>query len=1096
MKKIIFIFIFYWAIDSVFSQNIAGGEYFFNTEPGIGNGSPLSFAAGDSVEFDFNLSMGSLPSGFNHLYLRFRMDNGQWGMLHHKTIYHYSEQHDNTIVAGEYFLNTEPGAGNGTPMNFASSDSIELNVNIPLTGLSAGFNHLYMRFKSEEGGWGLLHQRTLYVLPPSPANTIISGEFFVDTETGIGNGTSFEMIVPADSLEQDFVLQLPVLPLGQHTLYIRYKTASSDWGLLEQRPFTICESYGANAIFSATENANLVQFQNESSDADSIHWNFGDNTASSLNAPIHFYSAPGNYNVSLLAHNDCGENTTTQAITIEGLESVSSNIVSNTGYATLTIHGFGFLEGTIVSITREGFEDILPENSVPLNTVTISSIVNFTNAALGFWNLQVEIPGEGIFVLNNAIEVTNDPFTTNNIGFTQVQVSAVRTGRRSPGFATVQNGNTTDMLAVPVFFRDIQDIEHINYEATSPITAVPFFAETYQYLLDNGIVNTVMQAQQNDNITNSKFSGYFLPKVSAAASTTIPMFIRRTISGTHHCGAMMIYPQLNNSSQSGTITYENEICWNSFAKAAFESATSTTYDEVEWNDCFGAWKDSLFTTLAELAAVNDISQLPVPMSASFAAILTHMASEGCISNFPASLSEDILNRTIAHILANFTYMNDVENVVTSCPALQGMQAEDAQATFTSSENRENEFCELAMEVGGNSFLNSAGAASQYCKLFGNSVDPNMKYGPGNNIDHVFVDPGELAAYTITFENDSAATAPAEKVEITDQLDATRFDVQSFRWAPIALSDSIFIYPNDAQRHQLILSDLRPALPYYLLTELFMDESEAIARWTFSTLDTTNLQPLDLEIGGFLPPNEDGLEGNGSVSFFINYKSDLITGDTIYNHATIVFDDSATIITPDWMNVIDNTAPASEVTDLPVNITTETFIVNWSGTDAPAGIAHYTVFVSTNDGPYLPWIIADAGTQAIFTGALGNIYKFYSRALDYAGNFEDAPIDPLSNYDAITEITTSVKEHNIEINLTLFPVPAHEKVNITFNLLQPAAVSYEVTDLSGKQTLISKSNTTKSGKVREEMNVSELASGIYLLQLHVGDSTYVEKIIVQ
>lgn len=60
-----------------------------------------------------------------------------------------------------------------------------------------------------------------------------------------------------------------------------------------------------------------LQLTNESTDATSFLWDFGDGTTSTLENPSHTYNVPGNYTVQLTAYSDDDENTTTQGIIIE-----------------------------------------------------------------------------------------------------------------------------------------------------------------------------------------------------------------------------------------------------------------------------------------------------------------------------------------------------------------------------------------------------------------------------------------------------------------------------------------------------------------------------------------------------------------------------------------------------------------------------------------------------------------------------------------------------------------------------------------------------------------------------------------------------------
>ena len=54
----------------------------------------------------------------------------------------------------------------------------------------------------------------------------------------------------------------------------------------------------------------LVQFEELSEGATTYAWDFGDGTQSSNPNPFHTYSAGGEYEVTLVASNECGVDTT------------------------------------------------------------------------------------------------------------------------------------------------------------------------------------------------------------------------------------------------------------------------------------------------------------------------------------------------------------------------------------------------------------------------------------------------------------------------------------------------------------------------------------------------------------------------------------------------------------------------------------------------------------------------------------------------------------------------------------------------------------------------------------------------------------------
>ncbi len=66
-------------------------------------------------------------------------------------------------------------------------------------------------------------------------------------------------------------------------------------------------------------------------------------------------------------------------------------------------------------------------------------------------------------------------------------------------------------------------------------------------------------------------------------------------------------------------------------------------------------------------------------------------------------------------------------------------------------------------------------------------------------------------------------------------------------------------------------------------------------------------------------------------------------------------------------------------------------MRWSGTDGSgSGIASYRVFVSDDGGAFMSWLTDTTQTSAIYPGADGHTYGFYSIATDNVGNVQPTP----------------------------------------------------------------------------------------------------------
>jgi hypothetical protein len=278
-------------------------------------------------------------------------------------------------------------------------------------------------------------------------------------------------------------------------------------------------------------------------------------------------------------------------------------------------------------------------------------------------------------------------------------------------------------------------------------------------------------------------------------------------------------------------------------------------------------------------------------------------------------------------------------------------------------------------------------------------DPNEKVGSLGAGDQHYVTGGDPLRYLVLFENLETASAAAQDVVITDQLDVAAADLDTFSLGPIAFGDTTVV-PSPGLSAFTTDVDLRPAQNLLVRVVAGLDGDTGLVTWRFTSLDPVTRQPPEDPLAGFLPPNVSPPEGEGSVAFTIRPRAGLPTGTAICNEASIVFDVNPAILTPAWCNTLDNGSPSSQVTQpaAPVQ-TSASFSVQWSGSDAGSGVRDYSVFVRQDDGPFIPLVSLTPETAATFTGQPGSTYAFYSVARDLTFNAEEAPATP----DVVTTI---------------------------------------------------------------------------------------------
>ncbi len=258
LKAILFLAVFTLVLlPMLFGQNLSRVEYFFNTDPGFGNGITVPVGAQPDVTANFQAAINSLPLGFNRLYIRGRvnpyqitvgnetMQAGGWSQTQvrtfYKEVFSTLNSQPGNITKGEYFINNDPGFGNGTNISFsASADLQNISFIVPIGSLPSGFNQLYTRFRSENG-WGQTQVRNFYKESITTGGTtlpnIVAGEYFLNTDPGFGNGTSIAIVPDDDLTNVNFVAPIQSLPDGFSALYVRFKDANGHWGQTMVRNF-------------------------------------------------------------------------------------------------------------------------------------------------------------------------------------------------------------------------------------------------------------------------------------------------------------------------------------------------------------------------------------------------------------------------------------------------------------------------------------------------------------------------------------------------------------------------------------------------------------------------------------------------------------------------------------------------------------------------------------------------------------------------------------------------------------------------------------------------------------------------------------------
>jgi RHS repeat-associated protein len=263
-----------------------------------------------------------------------------------------------------------------------------------------------------------------------------------------------------------------------------------------------------------------------------------------------------------------------------------------------------------------------------------------------------------------------------------------------------------------------------------------------------------------------------------------------------------------------------------------------------------------------------------------------------------------------------------------------------------------------------------------------SYDPNAKIGPAGYGTANYVSGSSLSLYPyeIQFENSPTATAPAQQVTITDQLDPN-LDLSTFQLTGIGFGDTVLTIPPGSQMYQTTVSMTYNNETFDVVIEAGLNYSTGQVYAKFQSIDPDTQLPPDV-LTGFLPPENGTGRGEGYVSYIISPKPGIANGTVIRNVAVITFDSNPPLST-DEVNDDDpglgidptkqdpitvvTVPPSSSVSPLPATMSSPTFTVSWSGQDPGGpGIASYNISNSR------PWVFLLK--RRLFSSPISQCYR--------------------------------------------------------------------------------------------------------------------------
>lgn len=665
------------------------------------------------------------------------------------------------------------------------------------------------------------------------------------------------------------------------------------------------------------------------------------------------------------------------------------SVVGNGGCSTITFEGNGFRDLYAVDLIDGQGNTIEQVYIGHESDATTSVVFDFTDAELGTYDALFHF-ADGDKVFTNLVTVEK----AKNIELTTIPNHAsqyLRGSTTSYSFNVENKGNMT-AFSVPIY-------AYISSETLNGISSVRVkglkLKNLYDYMVNIESENTIDNSywEEMREICNLMGDDHYFNKFATTDEQTGDSIIVRsgffTIDLPPKTSKTIVIEIQSTERIEVWLTIPEE--WHSIVLDDNNVSTSRNKSASEWLCCYHERLECIGTIIVDVADVVGMLPIPQAKAATVISCVTGAINQTIKSTANVLCNEENVNKSFYEKITEIANGISITGTILTCTSglVKAEQLKELLSCLSLSADaithpfaavdciiawsRKKPNCPPNPPIGGSS-------------IPVNSRDPNDIYGYTAESGSKAIKNGQTDVYyTIEFENDPEfATASAHDIYLTNTLDATKFDLSTFKPTRINIGGKSAELSGD--KNFVTTIDMRPEINAIAQVEGTYDEKTGTARWHISSLDPMTMEPTEEVMDGVLPVNYGG-NGIGEVMYDIQLKPGLAHQTKVSNQASIVFDKNEAIQTPVWTNIIDRIAPTSHATEAKM-LNDSTAAVGIAATDELSGPWRYDVYVQYGDGA---WFLG-AENVPIDQKAKVKVYQginhgFYTVVTDSAGNVE-------------------------------------------------------------------------------------------------------------